>query len=83
MFGGSTYNPALDHERLSTQLEKVKAAVTGGEWWTLSELSMLCDGSEASISARLRDLRKPQFGGYSIERYRVNGGLFKYRMAPA
>ena len=38
---------------------------------------------QASISARLRDLRKPRNGGYVIERRRrgeAAKGIFEYRM---
>lgn len=33
-----------------------------------------------SISARLRDLRKPQFGGFLVEKRRLEGVLFEYRV---
>lgn len=79
-FDGATYEPALDHDRLSTQLERVKARMSNGDWYRLSTLAALCGGSEAAISARVRDLRKPRFGGYSILRRRVDGGLWEYRM---
>lgn len=52
-----------------------------GGWWSLRELHNLAGGSEAGISARLRDLRKPRFGGYQVERRRVEGGLFEYRIS--
>ena len=48
----------------------------GRKFW----LSPMVGGSEAGISARLRDLRKPRFGGYTVERRRVDGGLFEYRI---
>ena len=35
---------------------------------------------EASVSARLRDLRKPAFGGHTVERQYVERGLFRYRV---
>jgi len=37
---------------------------------------------EASVSARLRDLRKAKFGGYRVERQRVREGrgLYHYRL---
>jgi hypothetical protein len=62
-----------------------------GQWWTLNELAAAVESamgrrvSEASISARLRDLRKPQFGGYIVLRRAVGGsghGLFEYRVLP-
>ena len=37
-------------------------------WLTLQELSLLTHYGEASISAQLRHLRKPQFGGFVVEK---------------
>jgi uncharacterized membrane protein len=51
-----------------------------GDWWTLAELARATGYPEASISARLRDLRKPKFGGYTVERQYVERGLFRYRV---
>lgn len=81
-FDGRTYNPAVDQKRLSRQLDKVKFHLQStGQWHTLRELALLCGGSEASISARIRDLRKPRFGGYIIERRHVKDGVWQYRMS--
>ena len=80
-FGGDTFDPTLDEDRLRIQLAAVFKAVSDGQWWTLAQLSAEVDAPEASVSARLRDLRKPKFGGYLVERRRVpNGnGLHIYR----
>jgi len=80
-FDGRTFDPALDADRLGTQLGRVYACLSDGQWYTLEQLQAFCGGSEAGISARLRDLRKPRFGGHVIDRERVNGGLWRYRMA--
>lgn len=80
MFGGTTYDPAQDGPRLSTQLKRVQAAMLDGEWHTLAELAARCGGSEAAISARIRDFRKPKFGGHTVERQRVCSGLWRYRL---
>ncbi len=37
-------------------------------WLTLEELSKLTHYPPASISAQLRHLRKPEFGGYAVEK---------------
>lgn len=81
-FDGSTYDPAQDKDRLNGQLGRVHAALKPGAWLTLADLAAASGGSEASASARLRDLRKPKFGGHTIERRRVAGasGLWEYRM---
>ena len=80
-FCGETYDPALDCARLTGQLLNVYAALRGGEWHTLHELSEKTGGSEASVSARLRDLRKPAFGSHVVDRRRrADGGLHEYRL---
>lgn len=83
-FSGETYDPQHDHERLTKQLGRVWAALQGHGWHTLDELAAKTGDGPASISARLRDLRKPRFGEYEIER-RHRGdaarGLYEYRLA--
>ena len=37
--------------------------------------------AKAGVSARIRDLKKERFGAYVIEKQRVSGGLWRYRMA--
>jgi hypothetical protein len=85
-FDGSTYraeredDPGSDRERLSRQLEAVRAVMRDGQWHTLGELAQTVGGSEAGCSARLRDFRKPRFGGWIVERRYVARGLHEYRM---
>lgn len=79
-FDGRTYDPALDQRRLEKLLGRVWALMCDGQWRTLGEIAALVGGSEAGISARLRDLRKPQFGEYVVDRRRRDGGLFEYRV---
>ena len=82
-FDGTTYDPALDKERLQTQLGKVYRLMQDGEWRTLAEIAAVAGGSEAGCSARLRDLRKDRMGSYQVERRRRGEGkrgLFEYRM---
>ncbi len=83
-FDGVTYDPAFDHGRLAKQLGRVYDALCAGEWLTLEEIHEQTADPHASISARIRDLRKRKFGGYDIQR-RARGpreaGLFEYRLA--
>jgi hypothetical protein len=79
-FDGETYEPHRDHVRLSGQMLKVRNLMSDGEWRTLSRIALLVDAPEASVSARLRDLRKPRFGGWTVERERSEGGLHFYRL---
>jgi hypothetical protein len=61
-------------------LERVRALMGDGKRRTLSEITAVVGGSEAGVSARLRDLRKPRFGSASVRRARRAGhdGLWEY-----
>jgi hypothetical protein len=83
LFDGVTFEPAQDAARLTGQLERVRNLMCDGQWRTLSEIAVRVGGSEAGVSARLRDLRKEKFGAHTVERKRVDGGLWVYRVIPA
>lgn len=83
LFGGDTYNAARDAARLTGQLGRVEAIMQDGDWHTLAELAERCGGTQTAISARIRDFRKPKFGGREVERAHVERGLWKYRLVPA
>lgn len=79
-FDGETYDPEFDRLRLTTLFNRVKRLMSDEVWRTLRQISDATGGSEASVSARLRDLRKARFGGYVVDRKRIVGGLHKYRV---
>ena len=80
-FDGETFAPALDQKRLTGQLERVFTAMSDGQWHSLDWLAVQANGTEASVSARLRDLRKLRHGSRVIDRRRVGTtGLFQYQM---
>ena len=53
--------PTDDQERLSSLLERVKALMSDGNARTLAQIAQKTGGTESSVSARLRDLRKERF----------------------
>lgn len=82
-FDGETYEPEKDKERLSGQIQRVWRAILPGAWMTLDEIARITGDQHQSISARLRDLRKDRFGGWTIERRRrgdPKAGLFEYKL---
>lgn len=84
-FDGKTYEPLFDKARLNTILGRVWNLMRDHEWRTLSEIKEITGGSEASVSARLRDLRKERFGSLEVERRRrgpAADGLWEYRIRP-
>lgn len=80
-FGGETYEPEHDAIRLKGLLARVLTFMSDGQWHTLRQICDACGGTEASCSARLRDLRKGWAGSRKVERQRVAGGLYQYRLA--
>jgi len=82
-FDGATFSPVLDGSRLTSQLWHVRQLMSDGHWWTLTSLAEGVNGTEAAVSARLRDLRKPRFGGHHVEKKRdaSRKGVWLYRLA--
>lgn len=76
---GATFDAAIDGPRLTSQLEKVREFMADGEWHTLAEIAWAAHGSEAGVSARLRQLRAM---GRLIEKRRRGhrSGLWEYRI---
>lgn len=82
-FDGETYDANRDHDRLKGQLYRVFELMKDERWRTLESISRNTGGSEASVSARLRDLRKAKYGGHAVERRHTVGGLWEYRLIKA
>ena len=76
----STLVYSLDGERLSTQMQHVRGVMLASTGWlTLREIEDTLGYPQASISARLRDLRKE---GFDVQRRRRGNpklGYFEYR----
>lgn len=78
-FGGPDITPD-DTDRLASVLARVTDLMSDKCWRTLAEIAEAVGCSEAGASARLRDLRKKHFGSHTVERQRVTGGLWEYRV---
>ena len=79
-FGGQTFDHAQDGRRLGRQLRTVIGLMQDGEWRTLSEISRATAYPEASVSARLRDVRKHSVPAWTMESRRRQRGLWEYRI---
>lgn len=85
LFDGETFDPYRDGARLQNALGRVALVMKDGKWRTLEQIAEAVKDtgfeiSEAGISARLRDFRKAKFGSHVVERERVSGGLWRYRV---
>ena len=82
-FNGSNYQPKADDARLRGQIKRIYDVMKDGGWRTLAEIEALTGDPPASISAQLRHLRKPRFGGLEVNK-RARGlrenGLFEYQV---
>ena len=79
-FNGDDYQSERDKERLRGQILRVYTAIKDGRWRTLRQLAEITGDPEASVSAQLRHLRKPRFGGHEIVKRNIKNGLYEYRL---
>lgn len=80
-FDGRTIGADPDApRRLGRQLAAVSEAMADGGWWTVAALKERCGGSDSSVTARIRDLRKDRFGGWNVEREHRGNGVWVYRL---
>jgi hypothetical protein len=77
---GETYEREFDLDRLNKQCREVYDRMCDGMWHTLRDIADHTGNPEASVSARLRDLRKIKFGGFEVDRKRGEHGLHFYKL---
>lgn len=79
-FDGADYQPSRDQARLTAQQQRLLDLMGDGHWRTLRQIEAATGIPQASASAQLRHLRKARFGGYTVERDHLGGGLYQYRV---
>jgi hypothetical protein len=80
-----TFDSVVDGPRTNSQRAQIEALMNDGKWRTLAAIVAHVGGvSDAGASARLRDLRKKQYGSRTVERRRIEegSGLYLYRVVP-
>ena len=80
---GETFNHKRDVKRLNAQAQRVWNVMADGRWYSLREIAAKCGDPEASISARIRDFRKTEFGGFKVDQVYVRRGLYRYKLTVA
>jgi hypothetical protein len=69
------------HTIWESAFDAIWSQLQDGDWYTLKELAFVGGCSEAGASARIRDLRKPKYGGYTIETQAAYGDVpWLYRL---
>jgi hypothetical protein len=79
-FDGATYDKPRDQVRLGEQMQRVYDVLKTGKWVTLWEIALVTSDPIQSISARIRDLRKPRFGAHNVQGRNIGGGTWEYRL---
>ena len=67
--------------RLSSQHRKIRDLMADGQWRTLPAIEEATGYPQASISAQLRHLRKPRFGGWDVDKRHVDRGLWECKVS--
>lgn len=79
-FYGEGFDIDRDQIRLTAGLKKVYDVLKDEGWHTLADIEEKTGVPEASASAAMRTLRRPENGGYFIDRRYISNGLYKYRL---
>ncbi len=80
-----TYGGALPSGDCGHQVDAVREVMRSGRWMTPDEVAAESGVALGSVSARMRDLRKAQYGAHVLNK-RVRAGhkrLFEYRLIMA
>ena len=79
---GETFDRERDAKRLNAQAQRIWNCMVDGKWRSLAEIAAVTGDREASISARLRDFRKPCYGfsRETMESVYVSRGLWRYKL---
>lgn len=83
-FFGEGYDPVQDKERLTESLYRVFAFMMRGGWYTQFEIAEGSDTVVTTVRTYLSNLRRPEWGGHTVLRTRVEEGkgTYKYQLVP-
>jgi hypothetical protein len=75
-------DPKIDQDRLMGQTREIHDLMIDGKRRTLAEIEDITGFPQSSISAQLRHLRKPRFGGFIVNKYRryEDKGVWEYEL---
>lgn len=69
-----------ERKKLNKGLQRVLDIMSDGEWWKMDEIAAQADMREGSVGSRIRELREPRHGGYTIERRHVGDRQYEFRL---
>jgi len=76
-FHGETFDYEIDQDRLKNNMQRVFFLMLDGQWHFPAEIQSV--GGAKGLT-RVRAMRETQFGSLRVEKERVSGGLWRYRL---
>lgn len=69
-----------DMSKLPSKHDKVLDVMKGGELFTVDQLVDATGFLPTSVATMVRNLRKPQYGGHTVERVHLGNRLYAWRL---
>ena len=79
-FDGDDFVQARDGKRLVSQMQAIFDHMRDEKWRSVPEIAKHLGYPEASVSAQLRNLRKPRLGGHLVNRKYEGSGLYLFQL---
>jgi hypothetical protein len=69
-------------ETRANMREEIKRVMANGNWYSLDEIKAAINHYGDGVSARIRDLRKPRYGGHQVDIRRRSSRplIYEYRL---
>jgi hypothetical protein len=68
---------------MSRLIDRIRQTMLDHQWRTLAVISITADGNTDSVSSLMRQLRRKEHGGFTVEkRFRPVDRAWEYRIAP-
>lgn len=67
-------------EKLTGDLARIFKIMSDGKAHLIVDIATILNLPECSVSAQIRHLRKPTYGGYTVRRISISKGLSAYQL---
>lgn len=79
-FKGAHIDTAKDSKPLTEQMLRVYNVMKDGKARTVKAIAAITEDSETSVSAQLRNMRKPEYGSMDVRLIPQGNRLYEYRL---
>src|SRR5688572_12420258 len=89
-FHGADFVESRDQSRLERQIDRIFNVMKDGVWRSVDEIAELTKDETTgfaykatSISAQLRNLKKPENGSHTLNRRHEGNGFYRFQIIPS